>query len=73
MFYLKLAVESTGVLILVAFIVLELPAGAALAAMACFVWLIWLAARVLGRSSTHQQSDTTSSDSLGERRAAPPL
>jgi hypothetical protein len=69
MLYLKLAIEAAVVLILIGFIALQLPASAALAAMGCFVWFIWLLARLLGRS-TAPRAHTDSSDALSQSRKA---
>ncbi len=52
MFYLRLAIEAVGVLILGGLVVLQLPAGAALAAMACLVWFVWVVVRLVGRWKT---------------------
>ncbi len=46
MFYLKRAVEAAGVLALIGVVVLQLPAGAALAAMAYVVWAVWFVIRI---------------------------
>ena len=63
MFYRKLAVEVVGVLVLGSLVVVQLPAGAALAVMASFVWFIWVLTRLVVRWTT-PTANTTPSDPI---------